>query len=31
MLDIIDNETGSYILKTAPRNVWHKDALEKND
>jgi|TARA_Y100000310_G_scaffold288520_1_gene314213 hypothetical protein len=31
MLDIIDNETGSYTLKTAPRNVWHKDALEKND
>jgi len=30
-LDIIDNNTGSYILKTAPRNTWRKAALEKND
>lgn len=31
MLDIIDNNTGSYTLKTAPRNTWRKAALEKND
>ena len=31
MLDIIDNETGSYTLKTAPRNAWRKDALKNND
>ena len=30
-LDITDNNTGSYTLKTALRNAWHKDALKKND